>query len=260
MPRSPPRSKARRQRSPRRKQRPSPRKPRTTMRAPISKPRAQRSPNPKSACNGWRPRPRPSDRCCRWRHAIYGRRLSTTSRSTKVTRRRWAQLSATISTRRLMPRRRCTGRKSIPTAPIRRCRRAPNRWRNSSRRRRSLPAGWRRSAWSIARPAASCVIAQVRPAAGLARGRSVALGRLRGGGACADRRGAAAGAAQPVCRDRQRIGAARAPRSMKNARRSRPRARISQAPATPKRKRARANATSTARRRGCRRSPKRARG
>ena len=51
----------------------------------------------------------------------------------------------------------------------------------------------------------------------------MALGRLRGGGACADRRGAAAGAAQPLCRNRRELGAP-APMSRTNAGRSRPRA------------------------------------
>ena len=72
--RSPPRSKARRPRSPKRKPPRSPPRPRTTMRAPNSKPRAPRWPSPKSACSGWKPRPRPSARCCRWRPAICGRR------------------------------------------------------------------------------------------------------------------------------------------------------------------------------------------
>ena len=71
----------------------------------------------------------------------------------------------------------------------------------------------------------ACGNAQVRPAAGLARRRSVALGRIRRGRACPDRGGAAARAAQPLCRDRRRIADAHAPRSTASAARSMPRKR-----------------------------------
>ena len=49
-------------------------------------------------------------------------------------------------------------------------------------------------------------LAEGRPAAGVARRRPVALGRLCRRGSRPDRRGAAAGATQPLCRNRRRTG------------------------------------------------------
>ena len=93
------------------------------------------------------------------------------------------------------------------------CRRRPN-WR----------AGSRRSAWSSAPTAPRlAATAQARPAAGVARRRSVALGRLCRRRACADRRRAPARRAQPPGRHRRRTGD-RARRRRRQAQRARGRA------------------------------------
>ena len=80
---------------------------------------------------------------------------------------------------------------------------ASSRWCATSRRRRNSRGGSRKSAWSIATPAPGLPeLAQDGPAAGFARRRPLALGWLCRGRACADRRRPAAGATQPICRDR----------------------------------------------------------
>ena len=146
-----------------------------------------------------------------------------------------------------------------------------------ARRRRSGAAGRRRAAGALragagaacprfgadrrgrarGRPAAQRH-AEDRPAAGLARRRSVALGRLRRRRPRADRRRTAAGAAQPLRRDRRRIGECPC-----RGRRETQALILAQAAFEARRpnakaKTARASATSIAKPRGFRRWPKRA--
>ena len=84
-------------------------KPRMSPRGRSSKPRARRSPRPTSACSGSRPKRAPSPSSSTARPRICGRRSSTASPSPRAMRRRSAPRSATISTRRSIPPRRCAG-------------------------------------------------------------------------------------------------------------------------------------------------------
>ena len=247
--RSPPRSRARRPRSPRRKPPPL-RRGRAHQRARRSRSRARRVRRSRKAraaagnrgedarqdaLAGNAQSVAAGDRPCLGRQRLRegaGRRARRRSRRAG----RCLRADALGESRRSMP----------ATRP---CRKASSRSRAMCRRRRNWPAGWRRSAWSTARPAASSPHAQARPAAGLARRRSVALGRLRGGRACADRRRASAGGAQPPCRDRRRTGQRPAPRSRTSARAlDAAQAAFDAAGHAESETRARASASSTARR------------
>ena len=74
------------------------------------------------------------------RPATCSRQCSSRSRSSAVTRRRWAPRSARISTLRSTATRRPIGAAASRSLAIPPCRRRPCRWPASSRRRRSLPA------------------------------------------------------------------------------------------------------------------------
>ena len=183
------------------------------------RPPAARS-RPSAACIVSTPRPRRSPGCCMWTPRICGPASSTLSRSTRASRPRSAPRSATISKRRSIPPRRCAG----PAPPI-----EPTD--------PQLPEGVEPLGQHVRAPAelarrlaqigvidargrgAPRAAAQAGPAAGLARWRSVALGRLCGRRQCADRRGAAARRQEPARRYRGRAqGAARGRRGQARGR------------------------------------------
>ncbi len=124
------------------------------------------------------------------------------SASPRTTKRPWARRSATISTRRSAIPRRYAGRARRSIRPIRRCRKAPRRCRTFVQ---APPELARRLAQigvvERADGPRAGEAAQSRPAAGFARGRSVALGRLCRRRARADRRGAPARRARPLAGD-----------------------------------------------------------
>ena len=98
------------------------REPATSPRGRSSKPPARRSPRPTSACSGSRPKRAPFQSSSTARPRICGRRSSTASPSPRAMKRRSAPCSATISTRRSIPPRRCAGPMPARPSTIRRCR------------------------------------------------------------------------------------------------------------------------------------------
>ena len=260
MPRSPPRSKARRPRSPKRKPPRSPPRPRTTMRARDLEAARAALANPKSACSGWRPRPR---------------------RSAKMlaleTRNLWPPVIDHVSVDKGYEKALGAALGDDLDAPVDAS--APMHWSTiATGRQRSGFAEGRRAAVALCEGAG----AAGPPAGANRRGRprdrqpsspprsSPASGWFRAKAIS----GAGTASSPPRMRRPARRGGWRsaaalprstanwqrpAPRSTASAARLKPRKRLSMPPATLKPRRARANATSTARRRGCRRWPRRAR-
>ena len=235
---------------------------RAHMRARRARSRARRAePKPKSACSGWRPRRKTLAKMLslrdqesvaagdRPRHRRQGLREGARRRARRRSRRAGRSLRADALDRRRRRRRRsgAAGRRRAAVAHVK----APA---ELARRLAQIGVVDRETGAKLA------AAAQDRPAAGVARRRSLALGRLCRRRARADRRRAPARRSAPPCRDRRRAGDGprrgrrQAPRA--GSRASRPSMPPSHAES---RDRARASATSTARRRGCRRWPRRAR-
>ena len=82
---------------------------------------------------------KPCRRCCRWRPAVFGRRLSTTSPSKKGTRKRLAPPWATIWTLRLTHPRQCIGARLRTRPATLLCPTAWRLWSNTSKH----PHNWR---------------------------------------------------------------------------------------------------------------------
>ncbi len=190
--RSPPpwRPRSKRSRSPKPPRRPA--KPAMSPRGRSSKPPARRSPRPTSACSGSRPKRARSRSSSTARPRICGRRSSTASPSPRAMRRRSAPCSATISTRRSIPPRRCAGPMPAsadgdPALPA--GVEAARRPCRGAGRTGAPPGADRRRAEGARR--GTGVAAEDRPAAGVAGRRRLALGRLCRRGPRADRRRAA---------------------------------------------------------------------